>query len=311
MFQHIRFPMTTSERITDILAKKDFMISVEVFPPRNGKSPDIILGKIEQLENLGLDFISITKGAMGSMRGGTIPIGYMISDRYGLNSLVHFRCRDLTKRDVENLLVDHSYFGIKNILAILGDPIAGETAHTLNPEVHNLYASELVGQINRMNWGQYLPLIGKTGSREGIKSDFCIGVAAYPEAKDMEKEMMVMEEKVRAGADFAITQMIFDADVYSDYIEKLRGRGIDIPVIPGIRPVTKPEHVRAAEDIFGANVPDDLKDGMKGLSPADARQFCIGFSINLCKEMKKVGAPGVHLFTLNDVSVVAEIVQEL
>ena len=303
--------MPTSEKITNILENKDFAISVEVFPPRNGKSPDIILGKIEQLEELGLDFISITKGAMGSMRGGTIPIGYMISDRYGLNSLVHFRCRDLTKRDVENLLVDHSYFGIKNILAVLGDPVFGESGSPLNPELHNLYASELVDQIDRMNKGQYLPLTGKTETREGIKTDFCIGVAAYPEAEDMEKELMVMGQKVEAGADFAITQMIFDADVYSDYVGKLRGNGIDIPVIPGIRPVTKPEHVKAAEEIFGANVPGSLKQGMEGLSPADARQFCIDFSIDLCRKMKEIGAPGVHIFTLNDVNVVADIIEGL
>ncbi len=303
--------MLQPEKITDILAKKDFTISVEIFPPRNGKSPKIILGKLEKLENLGLDFISITKGAMGSMRGGTIPIGYMISDRYGLNSLVHFRCRDLSKRDVENLLVDHSYFGIKNILAVLGDPISGEPESPLDPEYHNLYASELVGQINRMNQGQYLPLIGKTKPREGIKSDFCIGVAAYPEAEDMEKELMVMSQKVNAGADFAITQMVFDADVYSNYVKMLRDNGIDIPIIPGIRPVTRSEHVRTAEEIFGANVPDSLKQGLEGLSPVDARQFCIEFSIDLCKKMKKAGAPGIHLFTLNDVDVVAEIVEGL
>ncbi len=303
--------MFQPEKITNVLAKKDFTISVEVFPPRNGKSPDIILNKIDELSKLDLDFISITKGAMGSMRGGTIPIGYMISERYGLNSLVHFRCRDMNKRDVENMLVDHTYFGIRNILAVLGDPIAGEPECPREPGQHNQYASELVGQIEEMNKGRYIPLKDASQPRKGMDTDFCIGVAAYPEADDMEKELMVMEQKVANGAGFAITQMIFDADVYADYVAQLRNRGIDIPVIPGIRPVTKTEHVKVAEDIFKANVPESLKKALEGLEPQEARKVCIDFSVELCQKLREKGAPGVHLFTLNDISVVADIVSRI
>ncbi len=303
--------MFQPEKITNILAKKNFTISVEVFPPRNGKSPEIILKKIEELSKLDLDFISITKGAMGSMRGGTIPIGYMISERYGMNSLVHFRCRDMNKRDVENMLVDHTYFGIRNILAVLGDPIKGEPECPLDPEQHNQYASELVGQVDDMNKGRYIHLKDTSQPRNGMETDFCIGIAAYPEADDMDKELMVMEQKVKKGADFAITQMIFDADAYSDYVKKLKERGIDIPVIPGIRPVTKAEHVKVAEEVFKANVPNSLKESLKGLGPEEARKVCIDFSVELCQKLKEMGAPGVHLFTLNDISVVVDIVSRI
>ncbi len=300
--------MSQPDKITDILARKDFTVSVEIFPPRNGKSPDIILKKLAKLEGLEPDFISITKGAMGSMRGGTIPIGYMISERYNMNSLVHFRCRDLNKRDVENLLVDHNYFGIRNILAVLGDPIPGEPEVFLSQETHNIYASELVGQISWMNDGQYLPLKVAEKPRDGVMTDFCIGVAAYPEASDMEKELMIMVEKVRQGADFAVTQMVFNATAYFDYVDLLRGRGIDIPVIPGIRPVTTAEHVRAAEEIFSANVPQHLKEGLKGLEPDAARELCMDFSVNLCQQLRDGGAPGVHMFILNDVEVAEEVI---
>ena len=303
--------MSQPDKITDILAQKDFTISVEIFPPRNGKSPDIILKKLAKLEGLEPDFISITKGAMGSMRGGTIPIGYMISERYNMNSLVHFRCRDLNKRDVENLLVDHNYFGIRNILAILGDPIPGEPEVLLGQDTHNIYASEWVGQIQAMNNGQYLALKAGGEPRGGVKTDFCIGVAAYPEASDMEKELMIMGEKVRQGADFAITQMVFDAKAYFDYVELLRGRGIDIPVIPGIRPVTTAEHVRAAEEIFSANVPQHLKNGLKGLEADAAKELCIDFSVNLCQQLKDGGAPGVHMFILNDVEIAEKILARI
>ena len=119
------------------------------------------------------------------------------------------------------------------------------------------------------------------------------------------------EQKVENGADFAITQMIFDADAYADYVKQLKERGIDIPIIPGIRPVTKVKHVKVAEEIFKANVPDSLKKALEGLGPQEAREVCIDFSVALCQKLKKMGAPGIHLFTLNDISVVADIISRI
>ena len=184
-----------------------------------------ILDKLESLSQLPIDFVSVTKGAMGSMRGGTVPIGYMISERYDMNALVHFRCRDMNKREVENLLVDHMYFGTKNILAVLGDPLPGEPDTTPDPATHNRYACELVQQISDMNQGRYISLQDRPESRRnGIRTDFCIGIASYPDATDPEKEQFIMQEKTNAGADFAITQMVFSADTYSTYVDTLRSK---------------------------------------------------------------------------------------
>jgi methylenetetrahydrofolate reductase (NADPH) len=302
--------MFVPEKITEILQKKEFTYSVEVFPPRNGKHPDIILDKLESLSRVPIDFVSVTKGAMGSMRGGTVPIGYMISERYKLNALVHFRCRDMNRREVENLLVDHMYFGTKNILAVLGDPLPDEPEKILDQETYNVYACELVKQISEMNRGRYLTLQDdKENHRNGVSTDFCIGVACYPEAEDPEKEIFIMEEKVRAGADFAITQMIFNANAYADYLDRLRENGIKIPIIPGIRPVTCKEHVHAAETIFGANVPESLKGKLNDSDKEAGRDICTDFSVGLCNELKSVGAPGVHMFTLNDVDLAKDILE--
>jgi len=304
--------MFVSEKISDLLAKNPFTNSVEVFPPRNGNPPSIILDKLKTINSLPIDFVSVTKGAMGSMRGGTVPIGYMISERYKMNALVHFRCRDMNKREVENLLVDHIYFGTKNILAVLGDPIPGESTGEPDQNTHNRYASELVGQISDMNRGRYLPMEGVGGDRrEGLKTDFCIGVACYPEAEDMEQELYVMEEKVKAGADFAITQMIFDSKSYFKYLDDLKARGIDIPVIAGLRPVSCMEHVIAAETIFGAAIPKSLKEDIRGMTRELARKICIDFSISLHEELKQQGAPGAHLFILNDVGMARDIIERL
>ena len=302
--------MFAQKSIIEILASKDFTFSAEIFPPRNGKPASIILGKLDMLSKMPIDFISVTKGAMGSMRGGTVPIGYMIPDRYNMNALVHFRCRDMNRREVENLLVDHMYFGTRNILAVLGDPLPGEPMKELNPETHNRYACELVKQISDMNAGRYIPMELGGQSREGVKTNFCIGVACYPEAQDMDKEIFVMREKVRAGAHFATSQMIFDADVYVSYVKELRNAGISIPVIPGIRPVSNMDHVIAAEKNFGANVPDDLKERLKNAS-GNAEEICLGFTIELINNLRKVGAPGIHMFTLNDIEMIQHIMARL
>ncbi len=303
--------MFQQKGIAQILADNGFTYSAEVFPPRNGKSPEIIFKKLERLAALDLKFISITKGAMGSLRGGTVPIGYIISERYHMNALVHFRCRDMDKAEVENALVDHMYFGTKNILAVLGDSLPGEAGKQLDPKTHNIYACQLVKQIADMNNGIYQPLKNTMEPRKGIKTEFCIGVACYPEAEDMEQELFVMQEKVKAGANYAVTQMLFSAEAYATYVQKLREKGIQIPIIPGIRPVTKMNHVIAAEEIFGANVPESLKQQLQTISEEQRQEVCIDFTLNLIKDLEKAGAPGVHLFTMNDISIIEELMSRI
>jgi methylenetetrahydrofolate reductase (NADPH) len=230
----------------------------------------------------------------------------MIGEKYGLTPLVHFRSRDHNKREIENLLVDHSYFGIRNILAVMGDPVAGEDKTI--PKDRNRYASDLVKQISDMNNGLYLPLDGEK-KRKGAPSDFCIGVAAYPE-RETKEELKVMRAKVANGADFAITQMFFDANTYKSYVARMRKAGISIPTVAGIRPVTRPEHVEAAERIFKAKVPSALKRAIKG-NPKAAKEACVDFTVELCRKVAKAGAPGVHLFILNDVELAKEIMGEV
>ena len=298
------------ERITDIVADR-FSVSVEVFPPRNGTSPSHILGKLAALKRLKPDFVSVTKGACGSMRGGTVPIGYMIAERYGLTPLVHFRSRDLTTRETENLLVDHKYFEITNILAIMGDPVAGDPPMPPAGRRRNKYASDLVRQIADMNEGKYLPMAGdKCAFRNGEPSDFCIGVAGYPE-RPWAEEREVIGAKAKAGADFAITQMFFSPELYGKYLKRLRAAGIRLPVIPGVRPLSKAEHVEAAEKVFSASVPASLKKALAGASEAEGKEICLSFTIGLCKRLEEMGAPGVHLFILNDVEMAQSIIERL
>lgn len=299
------------KKITEILREKDFFLSAEIFPLKNGEPQENILKIIEELVKLGVDFISVTRGAGGSMRGGTVPICYVISERYHTNVLAHFRCREHTKKDVENLLVDHQYFGISNILALLGDPLPGEPANELDPKIHNRYACELVAQISELNMGHYLPYGDQLVPRKGVKTDFCIGVACYPEAKDMEKEIYVLSEKVKSGASYAITQMFFKAEAYKNYIKNIRAKGIEIPIIPGIRPVINFKQLKASKEMFGANVPIDFMEKVEALPQDEAREECIKFTLKLCSELKECGAPGIHLFILNDIKTAKKIICRL
>jgi methylenetetrahydrofolate reductase (NADPH) len=300
-------------KITDLILQKKFILSVELFPPRNGISPQVIFDKLDRLKRLDIDFISITKGAGGAHRGGTVPIGFMIGDRFDTEPLVHFRCRDLTKHEVENQLEDHIYFDIKNILAILGDALEGQEGGELDPEQYNLYASHLVGQMDKIRSGEYLPLPDSDVPKKGMKADFCIGVAAYPDATDKEKELFVIKEKVKAGADFAITQMVFDIESYKRYVMMVREAGIQIPVIPGIRPVSKKKHLVAAKEVFGAKLTSELEELMADES-ADDEEIggrCLEYTLNLCAGLKEFGAPGIHLFILNDVDLAERVVKGL
>jgi methylenetetrahydrofolate reductase (NADPH) len=296
------------KKITDILKEKNFTVSVELVPPRNGEGKEEILKKIKQLKGK-VDFVSITKGAGGSLRGGTLPIS-VFADEQGIVPLAHFVCRERTKAEIENDIIDLYYFEINNILALRGDPPAGAKDEEWDGDYK--YAYLLVKQIDEMNKGHYLPRKGfdKADYREGVKADFCIVVAGHPE-DPIEEEIKHMKAKIDAGADVIITQMIFSFEEYKDYVEALRKSGIDIPVIPGIRPLISSKQADSVEKFFGLKVNEDLKKGLEGKTDDEAKEFGLTYVTDMIKKFKDYGAPGVHLFVLNDVEIVDEIIRKI
>lgn len=288
-------------KITDVLKEKEFTISVEVVPPRNGNNPQEIYDKISEIKEY-IDFVSVTKGAGGSLRGGSLPISYFIQEKIGKDVIAHFVCRERTKQEIENDLVDLHEFKINNILALRGDPPAG-TVEEWDGDYH--YAYLLTQQIKDMNQGKYIPRNkDEEPYRSGIKTDFCVIVAGHPE-DPIDKEIEHLRKKVDAGADLIITQMIFTFEEYRDYVEKLRDNGIDLPVIPGIRPLKTLKQAISLENFFGLKVPDELKK----LFENDGDP--IEYFVDIIKQMKEFGCPGVHFFVLNDIEVIPEIVKRL
>ncbi|MCC6138964.1 MAG: methylenetetrahydrofolate reductase [Bdellovibrionaceae bacterium] len=293
-------------KITDVLKDKPFTLSAEIIPPRNGEEQIEVFNKLKQIIDAQVDFLSVTKGAGGSLRGGSLPIAQAIKDNFKRPSIAHFTCRDLVPEEVENQLMDHHYFGIRNILALRGDPPMG-TQDWKPRDGGYSYAYQLVQQIVNLNSGQFLVRSNfKVEARE--KTDFCIGVAVYPEHPQEEECIRFALEKFNSGADYGITQMLFDADLYGKFIDDLAKLGIRKPILPGVRILKSKKQAAVMKERFGCSVPAWYANALpaeldKNLDDAEL----IGPFLELIELFKKAGAPGVHLFVLSDTRLNVEV----
>jgi methylenetetrahydrofolate reductase (NADPH) len=290
-------------KITDIINKKKFTVSVEIVPPRNGNDIGITFDKIAHLKGY-INFISVTKGAGGSLRGGTLPLSYFIQEKLGISTIEHYVCRERTIADIENDLWDMHLFGVQNILALRGDKPAKSHEHWKGAYK---YAYLLIKQIESMNSGKYLPRKNiDTKYHKGIKTDFCVFVAGHPE-DPIEEEIWHMKKKVKAGANGIITQMIFSYDKFHDYKQSLRKAGIKIPIIPGIRPIKSLDEILSIEKFFKLKIPLNLKQGIKNYG----EKFASDYFVDLIKKIRKDHGTGVHLFMFNDIDSVPKFIHEI
>ncbi|MFH1408894.1 MAG: methylenetetrahydrofolate reductase [Nanoarchaeota archaeon] len=279
-----------------------FTLSLEIVPPRNGVDHEAVLSKLEPLKGK-IDFVSVTKGAGGSLRGGSLPMAFYAGQRLGCPVVAHVVCREKTRYELENDLIDYHCFGIKDILALRGDPPAGSPEEWKGDYA---YAYLLIEQIKSMNQGHYLPREIEHGQRNGSKTDFSILAAGHPEDPIL-TEIEHVKKKAEAGAELIITQMVFSFENYRSYVESLREAGITLPVIAGLRPLISLEQAESAERFFKIPVGDVLKDGLRH----QGKEFGISYSVDFIKKLKAYGAPGAHLFVLNDAEIVLEILARL
>lgn len=280
--------------ITELFTEK-FTISIELVPPKNWDDQNVIYELIETIKG-SIDFVSVTMGAGGSLRGGSMPISYFAQTIYGIPALAHFTTSEKKSFEIENMLIDFHHFGLRNLLCLRGDPPAGMDKSVFEGEYN--YAYKLVEHIKRLNKGVYLD---HDDPSDSIHRNFCVAVAGHPEAP-WEQEQIYIKSKVDAGADFIITQMLFDADSYCKYRDNLKSIGINIPVVVGYRPLTRFKQVKTTEEFFGINVPEHLKSELAARSkdiPA-SWEFAVNYSRKTIAELKECGAPGVHLFILNN-----------
>jgi methylenetetrahydrofolate reductase (NADPH) len=312
--------------IDHIQSSKDTLFSFEILPPLKGKSIQSIYGGIDPLMEFKPRFINVTyhreeymykergNGLLEKIsirkRPGTVGICAAIMNKYDVDAVPHLICGGFSKEETENALIDLQFLGIDNVLALRGDSIKTESSFRPHPEGHS-YAVDLVKQVIEMNKGTY--------SIEDIKlepTDFCIGVAGYPEkhfeAMNLPTDLKYLKEKVDAGADYITTQMFFDNKKYFDFVEKCRAVGITVPIIPGLKPIKSLAHISFLPKFFHIDYPEELSiELLKCKTNADVEKVGIEWGIHQSKELKAAGVPCIHYYTMSNSSSTYTIAKEI
>ncbi|MDD5233817.1 MAG: methylenetetrahydrofolate reductase [NAD(P)H] [Syntrophales bacterium] len=284
-------------KICDLLEKKRFTLSFEVFPPVRDGSLDALFRTIRELKGLSPDFISVTYGAGGSTRDMSLEIASKVKNEYGQEVLAHLTCVDSKREDIGRILGDFRREGIENILALRGDPPKGEKVFSPTPGGFG-YANELVEFIRDRN-------------------DFCIGVAGYPEghieAPGLDEDIIHLKRKVDAGADFIITQLFLDNGDFYRFRDLARARGISIPIIPGVFPILNVKQIPRIISLGVVKIPKDLERKMSELAekPEEMGKYGIDFAIRQVQDLIRNEVRGLHLYSMNRSGPVISIVSAI
>jgi methylenetetrahydrofolate reductase (NADPH) len=303
---------------------KEPLISFEIIPPKRGGSVDQVFESLDKVMEYNPPFIDVTYHAAESYyeeladgtikrhikrkRPGTIGLCAAIKHKYGVDPVPHLICEGFTKEETEDALIELNYLGIDNVLAIRGDS-PDDSMPRFKNGTFNKYALDLVNQIKDMNRGQYLEDIGNAH-----ETDFCVGVAGYPEkhfeAPNLDFDIRQLKKKVRAGADYIVTQMFFDNEKYFNFVEKCRAAGIDCPIVPGLKVLTRKRHLNFLPKYFHLNIPETLADEVQS-DPQNARAIGIEWAAQQCTELLERGAPGIHFYIMGDPSPALEAIDKL
>ena len=272
-------------KIIDILKQDKPAFSFEFFPPKDNDGFDQLFETIDNLKSWDPAFVSVTYGAGGSTRSKTIDLVGRIKKEIGLESMAHLTCVGHSSDEILKVLESIKEQNVDNVLALRGDPPAGETNFT-KPDHGFGYAEELVQFIRE-------------------RFSFCIGVAGYPEGhpecSNREEDLVHLKNKVLAGASFVVTQLFFDNKYYFDFVASLRKIGVDVPVIPGIMPILNLKQIKRFTKMCGATIPPDLMARLEAVQndPEAVYQIGIDHATNQCEKLLTQGAPGIHFYTLN------------
>jgi methylenetetrahydrofolate reductase (NADPH) len=283
--------------VRDLIATSARTFSFEFFPPKDDAGEAQLWQTIRELEPLRPTFVSVTYGAGGSTRDRTIRITERIASETTLTPVAHLTCVGHSRAELREIVGRYADAGVRNLLALRGDPEGGAGKPWVRHR-HGLdHADELVSLILELG-------------------DFSVGVAAFPEghpeAADLDSDARMLVAKGEAGADFAVTQLFFDADDYFRLVDRVRGLGSDLPIIPGIMPITSLNQISRLAELSGTAVPPDVVSRLERLSDgAGVRSEGIAIATELCDELLRRGAPGLHFYTLNRSKATREIFSAL
>ena len=308
-------------------AKDKTQFSFEILPPLKGQDIQSIFTSIDPLMEFNPPFIDVTyhreeyvyiemengllKKQVVKKRPGTVGICAAIQNKYSVDAIPHILCGGFTKEDTENFLIDLGFLGIDNVMALRGDAVKSETYFKPEKKGHR-YASELVTQINDMNHGKYLD----DGLLNTTNTNFCIGVAGYPEkhleAPSIDSDIHFLKKKINNGASYIVTQMFYDNKKFFEFVDKCRLAGINVPIIPGLKPISTKRQLNLIPHRFSVDLPDDLIMEVVKCKDNDAvRQVGVEWCIDQSKELLKYGVPILHYYSMGKSSNIYQVASEV
>jgi len=293
-------------KFSEIYKKSDkAIISFEIFPPKTTNGIEKLKTVLSELSTLSPDFITVTYGAMGTTRDKTIDIAKYIKNQLKIETACHLTCVGANRKEIDLFLTKIMTHEIENIVALRGDPPAGEKDF-IPPEDGYTYANELVHHIRGFE---------KRNTKFNV--NFGIAIAGYPEkhleAPNFEIDLVNLKKKVDSGADIIITQLFFDNNHYYEYVRKVRNIGIKIPIIPGLMPILSSKQIMKITNMCGTNFPQNLKNKLENSADNDAYAEELGIKqcIKQAKDLLENGAPGIHFYVLNKSSHIKRILNSL
>jgi methylenetetrahydrofolate reductase (NADPH) len=273
-------------RIDQILEEADEPIfSFEFFPPKSDAGERVLGLALESLRQLAPAFVSVTYGAGGASRERTLELTKWIKQELGIEAMAHLSCVGSTREELTDVIADMRQAGIENILALRGDPPRGESDWKPHPGGLQ-YSTELAALIR-------------------ADHDMCIGGACFPEvhpeAPDLVHDLHFLKDKIDNGVSFLITQLFFDNELYFRFVDEARAAGIDVPILPGVMPITDLRQIKTITGMCGATIPPPLLEALEWRShdPDAVLQLGVSYATLQCAELLARGAPGVHFYTLN------------
>ncbi len=301
-------------KITQFLeaAKGKTLFSIEIIPPMKGQHLGELVSHIEPLMEFNPPFIEVTyhreeyvekvvDGVLKRIpirkRPGTLGICAAIMQKFKTEAVPHVICGGFTKEETEDFLIDLHYLGIENALVLRGDQEKGEDRFVPKPGGH-AYANELVAQVHAMNQGILLH-----EETESLPTNFCVGVAAYPEkhfeAASLDEDLRYLKQKVDAGADYIVTQMFFNNQHYFDFVAKCRAIDIHVPIIPGLKPIATARQLEILPEIFHLEMPEALAKEVRACTTnAAIKQVGVEWAVQQGRELMQAGVPALHFYTM-------------
>lgn len=303
-------------KVTEHIQKAEgkTLFSFELLPPLKGQNVQSIFDAMDPLMEFNPPFVDVTyhreefvykerndgllEKKIVKKRPGTVGICAAIQHRYHVDAIPHILCGGFTQEDTENFLIDLDFLGIENVVALRGDAIKNEIYFKPEKQGHT-YAHQLVRQIVQMNSGIYLD----EEIENSNSTNFCIGVAGYPEkhleAPSMDSDLFFLKKKIDKGAQYIITQMFFDNQVYFDFVDRCRSIGINVPIIPGLKPISSSKQLNLVPHRFNVDLPNELIQAVvKAQSEAAVKEIGIEWCIAQSNELKAKGVPVLHYYSM-------------